>query len=317
MHYNQVYVKLKGEQMMNRQQIEYFLGAVKYLNFTRVADEFYTSQPTISRQIALLEAELGFELFKRDKGNLHLTPGGAIMAQEFAKVNKIIHDAIAQVGRVSEGLEGKLAIGYLYGTNTDMFIHPPTAAFIKLFPKAETSLEAASFAGLRKKLDSGEFDIVFTLSFELPAYQDVLYRRCYTVAPVIAMSSGHPLAGKEDLEIQDFSGETFLVPSRAESDLARMDLIKVLKRLGVNDTSLRNMNNSESVLFGVRSGMGVALLGTSMECIFDSRYSYLALPTDMDDNFIATVWKKDNLNPIIPIYVEIMREILEIEVFKE
>ena len=111
---------------MNSQQVDYFLSAAKNLNFTKVAEEFYSTQPTVSRQIALLEKELGFELFRRDKGHLRLTVGGAIMAQEFNKVNIIIHDAISRVGRVSEGLEGAISIGYVYGMNTDLFVYPPT-----------------------------------------------------------------------------------------------------------------------------------------------------------------------------------------------
>ena len=92
---------------MNSQQIEYFLSAAKHLNFTKAADEFYTSQPTVSRQIALLEEELGFELFKRDKGNLRLTIGGAIMAQELSRASQVITDAAARVGLMSEGLEAR------------------------------------------------------------------------------------------------------------------------------------------------------------------------------------------------------------------
>jgi len=303
---------------MNSQQIEYFLSAAKHLNFTIVADEFYTSQPTISRQIALLEAELGFDLFLRDKGNLRLTVGGAIMAQEFTKADKIIHDAIAQVGRVSEGLEGRLAIGYVGGMNTDVFVHPPTITFTKMYPAIDISIEAASFAGLRKKLESGEFDVIFSFDFELPAFENIYYRKSHTVTPIIAMSSSHRLAGKDNLTYRDFSGEVLLLPGPMETSHGRFDIIRILEKLGVKNIIVRNMNNLESVLFGVRSGIGVAVLDTSMECIYDSRYSYIELPgnTDFISLSIIVIWKRDNLNPIIPIYMEMLGESLEAGIFE-
>jgi DNA-binding transcriptional LysR family regulator len=48
---------------MTDYQIDYFLSAAKHRNFTRAAEEHFTSQPTVSRQVALLEEELGVTLF--------------------------------------------------------------------------------------------------------------------------------------------------------------------------------------------------------------------------------------------------------------
>jgi len=297
---------------MNRQQIEYFLSAAKHLNFTKAADEFYTSQPTISRQISLLENELGFYLFKRDKGGLHLTAGGAIMAQEFSRSNQVIRDAIARVELVSKGLDGEISIGYVSRTNTDLYIYPPTIEFMKKYPAIKVTVESLSFSGLRKNLESGEFDIIYTFDFELPTIQNASFMNCYVVTPIFAMSSSHPLAEKEDLKAQDFSGQTFLVPRPLDSNMGRSDMLDILKELGVRDIKLRGMNGIESMMFGVRSGVGVALLDTSLDLIYDNRYRYMPMPpgyrfSTLD---IVAVWKKDNLNPIMPIYLEMLKDYL-------
>ena len=299
---------------MNSQQIEYFLSAVRHLNFTKAAGEFYTSQPTISRQIALLEAELGFELFKRDKGSLRLTAGGAIMAQELSKANKITRDAIARVELVTAGLEGEISIGYVSGTNTDLFVYPPTTEFTREYPAIRVTMESLQFSGLRNKLNSGELDIVYTFDFEIPSIQDILYVKCYTVIPIIAMSSAHPLAGKENLSPKDFCGETFLLPSSSESNQGRINTQNALRRLGIENAKLKNMNGTESMMFGVRSGAGVALVDTSMDFIFDNRYKYLQLQTgeEVSSHDIAAIWKRENLNPVIPIYIEVLKEYLRL-----
>ena len=295
---------------MNSRQIEYFLSAAKHLSFTKISEEFFTTQPTVSRQVALLEEELGFELFTRYKGKLRLTAGGAIMVQVFSKTNQMLEDAIKQVGRINEGLEGELSIGYLTGTNTDNFIHPSTTAFLGKFPTVKVSMESSSFAGMRRKLDSGEFDIVYTTSFELPEYSNISFLECYKSVPIIVMSSSHPLAKIENPAIKDISGETFLLPSPSETNLGRLSILNLLKEHGVTNLKFRDENNLESLLFNVRSGIGVALLDTCMDCIYDNRYSSIPIPLGSGANpmSVVAVWKEDNSNPMIPIYLEFLKE---------
>ncbi len=50
----------------------YFLVIAREENFTRAAEQLHVTQPTLSRQIADLEAELGVKLFYRSKANTHL-----------------------------------------------------------------------------------------------------------------------------------------------------------------------------------------------------------------------------------------------------
>ena len=56
-----------------------FLTVARYLSFTRAAQELYTTQPTISRQIAALEEEWGCPLFVRSNKEVALTEEGALM----------------------------------------------------------------------------------------------------------------------------------------------------------------------------------------------------------------------------------------------
>jgi len=292
---------------MTSQQLEYFLSAAKHLNFTKAADEFYTSQPTISRQIALLEEELGFELFARNKGNLRLTVAGVLVVQEFSKAIKIIHDTKSKLELMSEGLEGDISIGYVRKMNTDLFVYPPTIDFTKQYPSIKVKMESMSFSGLRKGLETEEFDIIFTFDFELRTMQDVSHIKCCEVTGIIAMSASHPLAKKEDLIPSDFSGQTFLLPRPVESEIGRSDIVNLLKQLGIRDVTLQGMDGNESIMFGVRTGSGVALLDESMEIIFDSRYKFLKLPKEFSINIVA-VWKADNHNPIVPLYIDLLQE---------
>lgn len=62
--------------LFEKRNIQYFISSAKHLSFSKAADENYTSQPTVSRQIGQIEAELGVNLFIRKTRALELTPAG-------------------------------------------------------------------------------------------------------------------------------------------------------------------------------------------------------------------------------------------------
>jgi len=70
---------------MTIQQIQYFLMAAEKMSFTETAKVMYVSQPAVSRQISLLEEEIGLELFRRNKSTLQLTGAGERLAAFFSK----------------------------------------------------------------------------------------------------------------------------------------------------------------------------------------------------------------------------------------
>ena len=137
---------------MTSQQIQYFLSAAKHLNFTKAAEEFFTSQPTVSRQVAMLEEELGFPLFHRHGKNLRLTPGGLIMLTEFTQQQTAVQNAIQRVAQINNGFEGSLKIGFLSSFDTDYYVYPPSLIFSSRFPNITLTMEGTSFAPLRQRL---------------------------------------------------------------------------------------------------------------------------------------------------------------------
>ena len=61
---------------MNDLQIDYFMAVATNSSFTKTSEELFVSQPAISKQIALLERELGVKLFIRNNRRTELTEAG-------------------------------------------------------------------------------------------------------------------------------------------------------------------------------------------------------------------------------------------------
>ncbi len=77
-------------------QIDMFLLLAKNLSFSQTANEMYTTQPTISRQIAILEEELGCKLFERNKRHVNLTEEGVFWNRRFTRIRKMIMDGLKE-----------------------------------------------------------------------------------------------------------------------------------------------------------------------------------------------------------------------------
>ena len=88
---------------INITRIEYFLMAAKYMNFTKAANLLYISQPSLSKQIAILEEELGQQLFDRSKRNLTLTPAGRVLCSGFEKLMPEIESLVEKVKQIKNG----------------------------------------------------------------------------------------------------------------------------------------------------------------------------------------------------------------------
>ena len=96
-------------------QLQYFITVVETGNFTHAARQAYTSQPTISRQIQMLEEELGYSLFNRNSKPLRLTEPGQILYEGMKEAISRINDTLEKARIVSEGKEGVLSISFQSG----------------------------------------------------------------------------------------------------------------------------------------------------------------------------------------------------------
>ena len=98
---------------MTTAQMQYFLVAAERLNFTAAAEQLYMTQPSLSRQIASVEAELGVRLFERANNIVRLTPAGEELYRRLSGVYDELQSVIKDVREVDAGTKGHLNIGIL------------------------------------------------------------------------------------------------------------------------------------------------------------------------------------------------------------
>lgn len=286
---------------MTRQQLEMFLSVAKHLSFTRAAGEFYTSQPTISRQINLLEEEWGFPLFIRNKKEVRLTPGGAIMMGKVKEALSLIDMGIHEYYEMKQGKSGELRIGCLESLDVSSLIVPTLSEFSMQNPNISISIERRSFSELRDKLEAGIYDVIFTYDFEMSNMNGVLCDTYSSIRAGILFSKKHPFAQKKEVHWDDFKNETFILPFPSESPGRKEELSKIL---GYSPAKILYVPNMESQALNVRAGNGVSLMDEGvLEVKDDEHYCFYPFPENMASLFLIYVWKKENLNPALTQYI--------------
>lgn len=296
-------------------QIKSFLSAARYLNFSRAAEELFLSQPTISRNISLLEDELGFLLFVRDKKELTLTPAGIIMRNFFADESMRYVEHIQYAKLANHGFTGYLSIGCLTGTNTNLFILPPTSSFSSQYPNVEITLEKASFGVLRKKLERGELDVIFTLHFELPGLTGTNYLPLYPLTTGIILSKRHPLADKQNLSLFDLQHETFLLPDKEDTFGREFEFQNILQATGMKPVKVKTVSNLETLIMGVQLKKGVGIANTSEEYINDEAFIFLPIDRKFAPLSMVMVYRQNTLNPALPLFINAWKDYASIDAF--
>jgi len=183
---------------MNLQQLRFFNEIVRQgLNISNAASALYTSQPGISKQIRLLEEELGIEIFVRNgKRIVAITePGKAVLAI----AQRMLHDAgnLKQVAEEFHSQDsGKLTIATTH-TQARYALPPTVKQFIKRYPGVKLGLHQGNPTQIAEQVLSGEADLgIATESLSL--YDELITLPCYEWNHCVIVPPKHPLLAEKN-----------------------------------------------------------------------------------------------------------------------
>src|SRR5581483_4811877 len=143
---------------MELHQVRYFLGVAQTLNFTRAAEECSVSQPSLSRAIKLLEAELGGDLFRRERTLTHLTNLGHAVLPALRQVydSAMAAKALAQ-SHLKEG-HAPLRLALARSIEIEL-LSPLLAEITSVFPRIEIKMFRGPPHEIDQQLRSGEVEL--------------------------------------------------------------------------------------------------------------------------------------------------------------
>ena len=164
-----------GATIMELRHLRYFAAVGDALSFTKAADALHLAQPSLTRQIQDLEAEIGVRLLDRNKRQVSLTPEGRSFLTDAKRVLAHSVDIVESVQRLSRHETGALNIGYV----ANLFPPPlpaALAAFQRKFPTVSINLFDMTYGDQFRAIEEGKIDPGFVGSKKTIEERGLQYR---------------------------------------------------------------------------------------------------------------------------------------------
>src|SRR5512134_3575962 len=191
---------------MNLQQLRYVREAVRQgLNLTEAANDLFTSQPGISKQIRELEDELGVEIFvRRGKRLVALTDPGRVVVQVIERLLAEV-DNLRQVGKeFADQDSGSLTIATTH-TQARYALPRVVQQFRAQYPKVRLQLQQGSPTQIAEMVRDGRADLAIATE-ALDHYPDLIALPGYTWHHCVIVPLGHALTKVKKLSLEELAG---------------------------------------------------------------------------------------------------------------
>lgn len=251
---------------MEFHQLRYFVAAAELGSITAAAKREHITQPALSRQVALLETQLGVQLFTREKQRIQLTEAGRFF---LPRARQLLCDAATTEQQLRESF-GKakrtLRLGFL-----SPFLDDLVTPVVRELKKRQRSLQVALFdLPPRAQLDrlaAGELDVA------LVANLDPQHRQRFALRPlskhrfVAALPETHRLAGRASLSLTELKADDFVSLADVFFPGRREFLRSACIAAGFEPRIVHEVDSVALMLGAVAAGDGVAVVPRHSEKI--------------------------------------------------
>ncbi len=241
--------------MIETRLLHYFLAVAREQNITNAAKSLHITQPTLSRQMAMLEEQMGTQLFLRGSRPLTLTNEGFLLRRRAEEILELLEKTEKELAAQEEHIEGTISIG-CGELASAKFLFEAIADFHQKYPRVAFDVYTANADQIKHRMDEGLTDIGLLLEpVEIERYEYIRMPVKERWAAIIP--SGVPLAKRDYVTAGDLADIPVIMPSRQKvhDEVANWfgEYYENLKMTGVS-----NLGTNAALL--VQAGIGYALV---------------------------------------------------------
>ena len=237
---------------MELDRFKSFVAVAEARSFSRAARAMHTTQPTLSRQIARLESELGATLFERYGRHVECTVSGQLLLPLARAIITRTEDAISLIREQAGTSSSSVRFGAV-GNVMALLLTPILVTFLTAHPNVSVDLTEKDDAQLEEAVVSGELDcaVMTPWGSSRASSQHLL-----TEEILLAVPSDHRLSGRPVVSLRMLAGESILLP-RATMNAGNV-FADTLRRAGIEAKISYRANYPELIKALVKRGLGVA-----------------------------------------------------------
>lgn len=200
--------------------LRYFLTVVREQSITKASEVLHITQPTLSRQLAQMEDEVGVKLFDRGTRRITLTNEGLLLRRRAEEILQLVDKTEKELIEQEEQVEGKITIGC--GEIASVQLLPNLfESFHEKYPRVTFDLYTATADHVKNQMDRGLVDIGLLLEpIDIEKYEYI--RLDMKERWIVLMRPDDPLAEKEAIAAKDLAKLPLILPRRlsVQSELA-------------------------------------------------------------------------------------------------
>jgi DNA-binding transcriptional LysR family regulator len=240
---------------MDLRQLEIIRAIADTGSFTAAGNKLHVSQSAISRQILLLEDELGEAVFHRVGRRVRITPAGASLLQLSHRVFQDLQDTVAAINDTQETLRGTIRL--VGGMTVCLYMFPALIAELRrIHPNLDLKVTVGSAERSIAMLRQGVGDLgLVTLPVEA---SDLVSVPILTEELLLVTYPTHPLAKRRQITPADLNQQAFILFETGS--ITRRLVDEFFTRQGVESHVVMETENVEIIKAMVRSGLGISII---------------------------------------------------------
>ena len=258
---------------MKLQQLRYIWEVAHHdLNVSATAQSLYTSQPGISKQIRLLEDELGVEIFARSGKHLtHVTPAGEVIIEMAGDILRKSQNIKRAAEEFSNERVGSLSIATTH-TQARYVLPPIITEFRQEFPDVTLHMNQGTPLQIAELVANGEVD--FAIATEgMDLFHDLISMPCYRWNRSVVVPKDHPLATVEQITLAQLAAEPIVTYVFGFTGRSKLD--EAFLNEGFEPNVVFTATDTDVIKTYVRLGLGVGIVAG------------MAFDPELDDDLVA------------------------------
>jgi len=250
---------------MDIRQLRYFLTVAEEGTVTAAAKRLNMEQPPLSRQMKLLEEELGVTLFDRSNRRMTLTHAGELLSRRAEQLLRQFQETIEEVQELDEGVQGTLSIGSVVSCFS--LLPPRIERFHELYPQVTFKIYEGDHYLLGEQLENRKLELIIArLPFEAVADPDHYAVLPLPPDPFVALlpSSWHHGSDNQRMGMGELSEHPFLSLKSDHTIGMHERVLKAFRESGYEPHILCECSSVAIILALIAAGIGATILPKSV-----------------------------------------------------
>jgi LysR family transcriptional regulator, hca operon transcriptional activator len=292
---------------MELRHLRYFVAVADAGSLTvAAARKLHTSQPSLSRQIRDLEAEVGAQLLTRGARGIELTPAGRAFLDHARVALAQVEAATGAARGVAHPAKPCFVLGFL--TNHELTWMPEAFRILRdELPNIDVMISSQYSPPLANALVKGTVDAAFLRREK--GFPELAFRPLVKEPLVVVLPSDHRLAARKAISPADLVGETFVTVAHS-APVLRGVIDNYLKRSGIHITPAHEIDQVVMGMSVIASTRGVGLLPAYAQNFLTRSVTSRPLKGKTPTVDLVLGYKKSNKSPILKLLLSRLDELV-------